>query len=168
MGQVEAGLSNRRSEGRTEQPAAVVVSRSLLTRSQALCLARFFNQPLQRWLLALREPVDQGFDRRFPPRVPTWLGAAEGSQAIGQRLDHSRNLSDLSSVQLGGAQLSADLLQADCVDALQLTLVPQLPGRPLQIWLTLGCTNARLPAALARRVLGQSEGVLRTSGKTSK
>ena len=54
-------LEQRRSEGRTEQPAAVVVSRSPDFSSTW----RFFDQPLQRWLLA-PEPVDQGFDRWFP------------------------------------------------------------------------------------------------------
>ena len=108
-------LEQRRSEGRAEQPVAVVVSRSPDFSSTW----RFFDQPLQRWLLA-PEPVDQGFDRWFP-LAPTWSERLQALGAAGiQRL-----------VLLGGAQLSADLLQADCVDALQLTLVPQLlGGRP--------------------------------------
>ena len=57
---------------------------------------------------------------------------------------------------LGGAQLSADLLQADCVDALQLTLVPQLLSGRFS-WLP--CTNAPLPAALAQTSAWQSEGI---------
>ena len=132
-------LEQRRSEGRTEQPAAVVVSRSPDFSSSW----RFFNQPLQRWLLA-PEPVDQGFDRWFP-LAPTWSERLQALGAAGiQRL-----------VLLGGAQLSADLLQADCVDALQLTLVPQLLGG-LFSWLP--CTNAPLPAALAQPGAWQSEG----------
>ena len=133
-------LEQRRSEGRTEQPAAVVVSRS----PDFSCGWRFFNQPLQRWLLA-PEPVDQGFDRWFP-LAPTWPERLQALGAAGiQRL-----------VLLGGAQLSADLLQADCVDALQLTLVPQLLGGRFS-WLP--CTNAPLPAALAQPGAWQSEGV---------
>ena len=54
-------LERRRNEGRAEQPAAVVVSRSPNFSSAW----RFFDQPLQRWLLA-PEPVDQGFDRWYP------------------------------------------------------------------------------------------------------
>ena len=132
-------LEQRRSEGRTEQPAAVVVSRSPDFSSAW----RFFNQPLQRWLLA-PEPVDQGFDRWFP-LAPTWPERLQALGAAGiQRL-----------VLLGGAQLSADLLQADCVDALQLTLVPQLLGGRFS-WLP--CTNAPLPAALAQTGAWQSEG----------
>ena len=132
-------LEQRRSEGRTEQPAAVVVSRSPDFSSAW----RFFNQPLQRWLLA-PEPVDQGFDRWFP-LAPTWSERLQALGAAGiQRL-----------VLLGGAQLSADLLQADCVDALQLTLVPQLLGGRFS-WLP--CTNAPLPAALAQPGAWQSDG----------
>ena len=133
-------LEQRRSEGRTEQPVAVVVSRSPDFSSAW----RFFDQPLQRWLLA-PEPVDQGFDRWFP-LAPTWSERLQALGAAGiQRL-----------VLLGGAQLSADLLQADCVDALQLTLVPQLLGGRFS-WLP--CTNAPLPAALAEPGAWQSEGV---------
>ena len=103
---------------------------------------RFFDQPLQRWLLA-PEPVDQGFDRWFP-LAPTWPERLQALGAAGiQRL-----------VLLGGAQLSADLLQADCVDALQLTLVPQLLGGRFS-WLP--CTDAPLPAALAQPGAWQSD-----------
>ena len=133
-------LEQRRSEGRTEQPAAVVVSRSPHFSSTW----RFFDQPLQRWLLA-PEPVDQGFDRWFP-LAPTWPERLEALGAAGiQRL-----------VLLGGAQLSAALLQADCVDALQLTLVPQLLGGCFS-WLP--CTDVPLPAALAQPGAWQSDGL---------
>ena len=133
-------LEQRRSEGRTEQPAAVVVSRSPDFSSTW----RFFDQPLQRWLLA-PEPVDQGFDRWFP-LAPTWPERLEALGAAGiQRL-----------VLLGGAQLSAALLQADCVDALQLTLVPQLLGGCFS-WLP--CTDVPLPAALAQPGAWQSDGL---------
>ena len=132
-------LEQRRSEGRAEQPAAVVVSRSPDFSSTW----RFFDQPLQRWLLAPK-PVDQGFDRWFP-LAPTWQERLKALGAAGvQRL-----------VLLGGAQLSADLLQADCVDALQLTLVPQLLGGRSS-WLP--CTDAPLPAALAHPGAWQSDG----------
>ena len=131
-------LEQRRSEGRAEQPVAVVVSRSPNFSSAW----RFFDQPLQRWLLA-PEPVDQGFDRWFP-LTPTWPERLQALGAAGiQRL-----------VLLGGAQLSAGLLQADCVDALQLTLVPQLLGGRFS-WLP--CTDAPLPAALAQPGAWQSD-----------
>ena len=133
-------LEQRRLDGRAEQPAAVVVSRSPDFSSSW----RFFDQPLQRWLLA-PEPVDQGFDRWFP-LAPTWPERLKALGAAGiQRL-----------VLLGGAQLSADLLQADCVDALQLTLVPQLLGGCFS-WLP--CTDVPLPVALAQPGAWQSDGV---------
>ena len=88
--------------------------------------------------------MDQGFDRWFP-LAPTWPDRLKALGAAGiQRL-----------VLLGGAQLSADLLQADCVDALQLTLVPQLLGGRFS-WLP--CTDVPLPAALAQPGAWQSDG----------
>jgi len=133
-------LEQRREEGRAEQPAAVVVTRSPNFSSTW----RFFDQPLQRWLLA-PEPLEEGFDRWFP-LASTW---PERLKALGEA-----GIERL--VLLGGAQLSADLLQADCVDAIQLTLVPQLLGGRFS-WLP--CTDAPLPAALAQPGAWQSEGV---------
>ena len=49
-------------------------------------------------------------------------------------------------VLLGGARLTADLLQADAVDQLQLTLVPRLLGGE-HSWLPLGVES--LPEGLA-------------------
>ncbi len=133
-------LEQRLQEGRPEQPAAVVVSRSLgFSRTW-----QFFDQPLQRWLLA-PAPMHQGFDRWFP-LAPTWPERLQALGAAGiQRL-----------VLLGGAQLTADLLAADCVDALQLTVVPQLLGGPFS-WLPL--TDSPLPASLVQPGAWQSDGV---------
>ena len=133
-------LEQRLQEGRPQQPAAVVVSRSLgFSRTW-----QFFDQPLQRWLLA-PAPMHQGFDRWFP-LAPTWPERLQALGAAGiQRL-----------VLLGGAQLTADLLAADCVDALQLTVVPQLLGGPFS-WLPL--TDSSLPACLVQPGAWQSDGV---------
>ena len=133
-------LEQRLQEGRPQQPAAVVVSRSLgFSRTW-----QFFDQPLQRWLLA-PAPMHQGFDRWFP-LAPTWPERLQALGAAGiQRL-----------VLLGGAQLTADLLQADCVDALQLTVVPQLLGGPFS-WLPL--TDSPLPDSLVQPGAWQSDGV---------
>ena len=133
-------LEQRRQDGRPEQPAAVVVSRS----PDFSATWRFFDQPLQRWLLA-PAPMDQGFDRWFP-LAPTWPERLKALGAAGiQRL-----------VLLGGAQLAADLLRADCVDALQLTVVPQLLGGPFS-WLPL--TDSPLPASLVQPGAWQADGV---------
>ena len=122
-------IEQRRSEGRAEQPAAVVVSRSPDFPLDWL----FFRQPLQRWLLA-PALVEAGFER-WIPLAESWPQRLQALGAAGiQRL-----------VLLGGANLAADLLAEDCVDALQLTLVPQLLGGG-NTWLPSGL--ASLPAAV--------------------
>ena len=124
-------LEQRRREGRTEQPVAVVVSRSPDFPQDWL----FFRQPLQRLLLS-PAPVEAGFERWIPlgESWPQRL-AALGSAGM-QRL-----------VLLGGASLAADLLAADCVDALQLTLVPQILGGANN-WLPSNCPS--LPEGLTQ------------------
>jgi 5-amino-6-(5-phosphoribosylamino)uracil reductase len=76
----------------------------------------FFGQPLERWLLAPKAPT-QGFDR-WIPLGSSWPDRLRALRSFGVR----------RLVLLGGASLAAELLQADCVDALQLTLVPTLLG----------------------------------------
>ena len=126
----QALKQQRVAEGRPEQPVAVVVSRSAEFSAAWL----FFQQPLRRWLLA-PAAVEQGFER-WIPLGDTWPQRLEALAVAGmQRL-----------VLLGGAQLAADLLAADCVDALQLTLVPRLLGGA-NSWLPTSV--AALPQALA-------------------
>ena len=116
-------LEQRRQQGRPEQPAAVVVSH----QSDFPQEWRFFEQPLQRWLLAPIAP-SEGFDRWFP-LLHSWRDQLEGLGVVGvERL-----------VLLGGAALVGSMLQHDAVDELQLTLVPQL----------LGGDNTWLPGQLA-------------------
>ena len=105
-------LQQRVDQGRSVHPAVVVVSRSNDFPQQW----RFFRQPLERWLLAPKAPT-QGFDRWIP------LG-----RSWPDRLGALRSFGVRRLVLLGGASLAAELLQADCVDALQLTLVPTLLG----------------------------------------
>ena len=132
-------LKRRRQEGRAEQPAAVVVSGSPDFSQDWL----FFRQPLQRWLLA-PAPVEARFER-WIPLSESWSQRLEALGAAGiQRL-----------VLLGGASLAADLLAADCVDALQLTLVPRLLGGG-NTWLPLACPG--LPEALTQPEAWDAEG----------
>ena len=123
-------IAQRLAEGRGEQPAAVVVSHG----HDFPQTWRFFQQPLPRWLLA-PAPADQGFDRWLP------LG-----DSWDQRLGRLAALGVERLVLLGGAQLTADLLQADAVDELQLTLVPQLLGGE-HCWLPV--RGDALPSELA-------------------
>lgn len=105
-------LDQRIAEQRSPQPIAVVVSHRSAFPQDWL----FFQQPLQRWLLA-PDPAAEGFDQWLPLQS-SWPQRLEALQQAGiQRL-----------VLLGGAQLAADLFEADAVDELQLTLSPRLLG----------------------------------------
>ena len=113
-------LRSRWNEGRAAQPASVVVSRN----GDFPHHWPFFEQPLQRWLMAPESP-SKGFQRWIP------LGTSWN-----ERLSALRGAGIQRLVLLGGAQLAGELLQADCVDALQLTLVPQVLGGP-HTWVSL-------------------------------
>jgi len=108
-------LEQRRAQERPEQPTALVVSRS----GRFDPALPFFRQPLVRWLLC-----------------PAPLPQAPAGFAVLQRLQ-GRWEQDLEAlavaglqrlVLLGGAELAATLLAQQQVDALQLTLCPQLLG----------------------------------------
>ena len=88
--------------------------------------------------------MDNGFDRWIPladswPEQLTDLGAA-GIQRL---------------VLLGGAQPAADLLAADCVDGLRLTLVPRVLGGS-NTWLPTGLSA--LPESLTAPKAWRAEG----------
>jgi len=110
-------LEQRQQRGRPPQPLALVVSRG----SRFDPDLRFFQQPLQRGLLAPPQALvggapPAGFDVAWP--LASWASALETLAAAGlHRL-----------VVLGGAQLAASLLEHDLVEELQLTLCPQLLG----------------------------------------
>ena len=125
-------LDQRRRQGRPEQPVAVLVSHQSNFPQQW----RFFQQPLQRWLLAPSAPLE-GFDR-WVPLMQSWRDQLQGLAALGmERL-----------VLLGGAGLAADLLREDAVDELQLTLVPTLLGGS-HTWMP--GSDLSLPAALSKQ-----------------
>ena len=101
------------------QPAALVVSRS----GQIPARLPFFQQPIERWLLAPASAAPlpgqaPGFQRHLPlepwPRLLSGL-AAEGLERL---------------LVLGGARLAASLLREALIDELQLTLCPQVLGGP--------------------------------------
>jgi 5-amino-6-(5-phosphoribosylamino)uracil reductase len=121
----------RVEQGRSPQPVVVVVSR----QAEFLWSWRFFEQPLQRWLLSPKPP-SQGFER-WVPLGKTWR----------ENLDELASLDLQRIVLLGGAGLVADMLQLDVVDELQLTLVPSLLGGE-HTWVS--DTQGLLPASLAQ------------------
>jgi len=105
-------LQQRHSQGRAAQPVAIVASRS----GQLPPELPFFAQPLERWLLQPQpgSAGAPGFSRCLPWH--DWEQALAGLGGHGLR----------RLVVLGGAQLAAGLLQADCIDTMQLTLCPRL------------------------------------------
>ena len=114
-------VQQRLDEGRPAQPPALVVSH----HSAFPVHWPFFEQPLERWLLAPAPAID-GFHRWFPLQT-SWT----------DRLGLLASAGVQNLVLLGGAQLAAALLQVDCVDELQLTLVPTLLGGG-HSWLPFG------------------------------
>ena len=121
----------RVEQGRSPQPVVVVVSR----QAEFPLSWRFFEQPVQRWLLS-PNPPSQGFER-WVPLGKTWR----------ENLDELAALDLQRIVLLGGAGLVADMLQLDVVDELQLTLVPSLLGGE-HTWVS--DTQGLLPASLAQ------------------
>jgi 5-amino-6-(5-phosphoribosylamino)uracil reductase len=116
-------LAERQGRGLSPQPTALVVSRS----GQFSPDLPFWQQPLQRWLVAPESgpapPI--GFSRLIPLQSWPQLLAALAAEGL-ERL-----------VLLGGAALAGALLAEGLVDELQLTLCPCL----------LGGSHSWLPAA---------------------
>ncbi|MEX1317970.1 MAG: dihydrofolate reductase family protein [Synechococcaceae cyanobacterium] len=155
-------LACRAREGRSVQPAALVLSRSGRLPPDL----PFWRQPLQRWWLrpvGLTAEGDQAAHREpgsFPRQPPgcdrvlpfsTWIQLRSALAAAGLR----------RLVLLGGADLAGQLLAADQVDELQLTICPLLLGGP-HSWLS---TTLTPPAGhwhlLEQRPLGSDELLLR-------
>ena len=114
-------LQERRAQGRSPQPVAVAVSRGALALASTEPRLPFFQQPVQRWLLSSAgagPTAAAGFERQLPLR--SWPQALEDLEQAGLR----------RLLLLGGAELAGQLLQAQLVDGLQLTLCPQLLGGP--------------------------------------
>jgi 5-amino-6-(5-phosphoribosylamino)uracil reductase len=108
-------LAQRCAQGRGDQPHALVLSRS----GQLPPQLPFWRQPLQRWWLVPREAATSavvGFDRQL---------AFGGWRGLRRQLA-DEGLSRL--LLLGGADLASQLLAAELVDELQLTLCPMLLG----------------------------------------
>lgn len=115
----------RAAEQRPPQPVALVASRSGAIPSAL----PFFQQPLERWLLAppgvAGEAEALGFTRGVT--LAAWPTALQQLAGLGlERL-----------VVLGGAALVGSLLADGLVDELQLTLCPRLLGGP-HTWLPAG------------------------------
>jgi len=119
--------AQRSAAGRSDQPVAVVVSR---TAAIPLELP-FWRQPLERWLLAPPQaPPFPAFQARLD-----WDGWASAIDALAER-------GLMRLVVLGGAALAGSLLAGDWIDELQLSLCPRLLGGP-HLWLPLQAAIGR-------------------------
>ena len=106
-------LAQRSAAGRGDQPVAVVVSRSARIPAEM----SFWQQPLERWLLAPSgTPSLPGVRRHL--NLEDWSSSLAALKAGG--------LARL--VVLGGASLAASLLAEGWIEELQLTLCPRLLG----------------------------------------
>jgi 5-amino-6-(5-phosphoribosylamino)uracil reductase len=147
-------LAARSQQGRTPQPPALVLSRSGAIPADLA----FWNQPLQRWWLRPQAAGPLGV--LGADSAPAWdRSLAFSSWGQLRRSLAAQGLERL--VLLGGAQLAGQLLAAEQVDELQLSLCPFMLGGP-HSWLPPGF-NLR-PCRwqlLEQRPLGGDELLLR-------
>ena len=113
-------LEQRKAEGRSAQPVAVVVS----SQKDFCNKWPFFKQPIERWLISPREVLSQlsrtslkDYERQFS-MLENWE----------QTLSQLTKLGLKRLVLLGGADLVGSFLQDDQIDELQLTLTPKIIG----------------------------------------
>ncbi|QNI56524.1 5-amino-6-(5-phosphoribosylamino)uracil reductase [Synechococcus sp. BIOS-E4-1] len=123
-------LNERRFQGRSPQPAALVVSRQAGFPLEW----PFFQQPFERHLLSVSDGSAPGFQ-----------SCCRLSSRWSQTLQNLRAKGWFRLVLLGGAVLTHSLLVQDAVDELQLTLSPRLLGGSFT-WLLQ--TETALPASL--------------------
>ena len=111
-------LKQRASEGKHEQPIALIASNQNNFPVNWL----FFNQPIQRWLLQdqskKNEPLlPNGFDKKINLKI-TWRDS----------LEHLRQRGIEKIVLLGGVTLISAFLLEDIIDELQITITPNILG----------------------------------------
>ena len=111
-------LKKRTSEGKNEQPIALIASNQIDFPENWL----FFQQPLQRWLLQMQDKKNEimlpdGFDKRINLRI-TWRDS----------LDDLYQKGIAKIVLLGGANLISSFLLENLIDELQITITPHLIG----------------------------------------
>jgi 5-amino-6-(5-phosphoribosylamino)uracil reductase len=149
-------LVARSRQGRTVQPQALVLSRSGRIPAEL----PFWHQPLQRWWLRPEQRPEGAALLPAPDEVPGWHRRLTFSTwAQLRRCLAVEGLERL--LLLGGAQLAGQLLAAEQVDELQLTVCPLLLGGP-HSWLPsrLDLSPSRWQL-LEQRSLGDDELLLR-------
>ena len=111
-------LKQRISEGKNEQPIALLVSNQIDFPVNWL----FFKQPVHRWLLQKQDKKNElllpnGFDKKINLKV-TWHDSLNDLNQKGIE----------KIVLLGGANLISAFLLEDLIDELQITITPHLIG----------------------------------------
>ena len=111
-------LKQRTSEGKNEQPIALIASNQTDFPANWL----FFKQPLQRWLIQKQDTKNKimlpnGFDKRINLKF-TWRDSLDDLYQKGIK----------KIVLLGGANLISGFLLEDLIDELQITITPNLLG----------------------------------------
>ena len=141
-------LNQRQVEGRSPQPAALVVSRDAGFPLEW----PFFQQPFERHLLSAGNGAVPGFKSSFR-LASSW----------GETLKQLVSKGWVRLTLLGGAVLTHSLLAQDAVDELQLTLCPRILGGSFH-WLLQSDTPLPPPLASSQawtlmdaRSLGDNE-----------
>jgi 5-amino-6-(5-phosphoribosylamino)uracil reductase len=111
-------LKQRISEGKNEQPIALIASNQIDFPANWL----FFKQPLQRWLIQKQDTKNKimlpnGFDKKINLKF-TWRDSLDDLYQKGIK----------KIVLLGGANLISAFLLEDLIDELQITITPHLLG----------------------------------------
>ena len=111
-------LKQRTSEGKNEQPIALIASNQTDFPANWL----FFKQPLQRWLIQKQNKknvikIPNGFDEKINLNC-TWRDS----------LDDLSQKGIAKIVLLGGANLISAFLLENLIDELQITITPHLIG----------------------------------------
>ncbi len=123
-------IHQRLSEGRSQQPIALLVS-----KQKNFCTNwKFFNQPIERWLLSPRQKLEQSDDKFFSEKV--FKRQILMKEKWSDTLDQIYQLGISRIVLLGGANLVEGLISVDMVDELQLTITPKLLGGE-KVWLPI-------------------------------
>ncbi len=146
-------LARRRGQGRPDQPTALVLSRGGLLPERL----PFWHQPLQRWWLRPAGPPPQEAVAVSAPRFDRVLSFGDWAELLAGLA--AAGLERL--VLLGGADLASQLVAADLVDELQLTICPILLGGE-HLW----CLDGFRPAPgrwqlLEQRALAEGELLVR-------
>jgi len=111
-------LKQRTSEGKNEQPIALIASNQIDFPENWL----FFKQPIQKWLIQKQDPINEimlpnGFDKKINLKI-TWRDS----------LDDLYQKGIARIVLLGGANLISAFLLEELIDELQITMTPHLLG----------------------------------------